>query len=278
MRYRKGHVAISDTRDVPVLLVVRNARAATMSQLIDELFHSGLEKSYKSIYWRLRRLVTNGFLAQLRLSKTIGEPVYALTRTGLGALEYRGYYLLALNSETKSLLADAEVVHMIEVNAVRIALMKAGVLENWKTELEIVSENLVNRFHTRKDFDAIATVRHGERRIRFALEFERTAKSSARYHEISKLILQDPSIDLVLYSAANEEVMSVLAHEFQSLGDKVVICLLNQFKTRLLQTPVLTMGDHCEFYPFAEILDERPEAADNAWYYPFEIFSAAKSL
>ena len=271
MRYRKGYVAISDTRDIPILLIVRNARAVAMSQLIDELFYLGLENSLQSAYWRIRRLVSNGFLTKLRLSKTIGEPSYALTRMGLGALEFRGHYLLALSSETKTLLSDAEVAHMIEINAIRIALMKAGILDAWKMELEIISENLISRFNTRKDYDAIVTLRHGRHRVRFAIEFERTPKSAARYREISKSILQDSSVDLVLYLTANPELMSLLAQEFQPLGSKVVFCLSSQFKTHLLQTPVLTVRDHSEFRPFAEILQCLPEAADESLYSQFDL-------
>ena len=275
MRYRKGSIALHEKRDIPILLTIRNARAVTLSQLIGELFHLGRESSLRGTYWRIDRLVSAGLLVKLRLSTTIGEPAYALTGAGLRALEFRGHYLLALSSETKNVLADAEVPHMIEVNAIRMAMMKAGILDNWKSELEIISENLVNRFSARKDFDAIATIGHGGRRVRFAVEFERTVKSSARYREISKLILNDSSINLVLYFAANEEVMSVLAHEFGPLGERVAFCLLNQFKNRLLATPVLTVGDHSEFRPLTEILHSLPEAAADAWYYPFEIYPAA---
>jgi hypothetical protein len=233
-----------------------------MSQLVDESFHAGLERNLRSTYWRVRRLVANGFMTTLRHSKTIGEPAYAITRAGLAALETRGHYLLALSSESKNILADVEVLHMIEINAIRIALMKAGILDDWKMELEIISENLVNRFNTRKDFDSIVTVRHNGRKLRFALEFEKTAKSAARYVEISQSILLDTSIDLVVYLAASQELLSLLAQEFRSIGNKVVFGLSNQFKTQLLETPMLSIGDHSEFRPFSEILTYLPEAND----------------
>jgi hypothetical protein len=259
MRYRKGHVAISDTRDVPVLLIVRNARAVTMSQLVDELFHAGLESNLRSTYWRVTRLANIGFLELKGQSKSLGEPVYAITNDGMAVLESRGYYLLSLSSESKTIVADAEVIHMVEINAIRLALRNAGILVNWKSELEIMSENLVNNGDT-KDYDAMVTVRLGHREVRFALEFERTAKSAARYHEISKSIIYDDSIDLVLYLAANQGLLSLLAQELRTLGEKVVFGLSNQFKVQLLQTPVLTVGETPEFLSFDEILNYLPEA------------------
>ena len=34
MRYRRGYIALSDDRDVPMLLVIRNARAITCDPIL----------------------------------------------------------------------------------------------------------------------------------------------------------------------------------------------------------------------------------------------------
>ena len=258
MRYRKGQVAISETRDIPILLIVRNARAVAMSQLIDELFHDQLESNIRSTYWRVTRLAKSGFLELKGQSRAYGEPVYAITNDGLAALEARGNYLLSLSSNSKTIVADAEVLHMVEINAIRLALKHAGILVSWKSELEIISENLVSNANS-KDYDAMVSVRLGDRQATFALEFERTAKSAARYYEISKSIVYDDSTDLVLYLAANQELLSLLAQELRALKEKVAFGLSNQFKAQLLHTPVLTVGDTPEFRPLAQILDYLPE-------------------
>jgi DNA-binding PadR family transcriptional regulator len=263
MRYRKGHVAISDTRDVPVLLAVRNARATTMSQLIEELRYAGLETNHRSTYWRLNRLVASGYLEQIEHAISVADPVYAITNSGLALLESRGHILLTLSSTTKTIISQKEVLHMLEINSIRLALKKAGILEEWKTELEVISENLVNYGNTGKDYDAIVTVNNNGRRTRFALEYERTAKSGSRYSEISQSILCDVTIDLVLYLAPSHEMLSLLAQEFRSLGDKAVFGFSKQFKFQLLQTPVLTVGDRPEFRKFTEILDHLPEMNDS---------------
>ena len=85
---------------------------------------------------------------------------------------------------------------MVEINAIRLALKHAGILVSWKSELEIISEHLVNSANS-KDYDAMVAVRLGDRQARFALEFERTAKSAARYYDMSKSIIYDGSTDLV---------------------------------------------------------------------------------
>jgi hypothetical protein len=44
VRYFKGYVSISDERDVPVLLHIRNARAISFRQLCELLLLEGVEK------------------------------------------------------------------------------------------------------------------------------------------------------------------------------------------------------------------------------------------
>jgi hypothetical protein len=43
------------------------------------------------------------------------------------------------------------VLHMLELNAIRLALKRAGILVDWKHTLQIVSENLVDCGNTTKD-------------------------------------------------------------------------------------------------------------------------------
>src|ERR1700753_363432 len=62
MRYRKGHVAISEDRDVPVLLHIRNARAITLDQLWDLLALERIEESRRSAQWRIARLEKSGLI------------------------------------------------------------------------------------------------------------------------------------------------------------------------------------------------------------------------
>ena len=55
MRYYKGHIALSDARDVPILLHVRNARAICLDQLCDLLSLEIVTERPRSLRWRLAR-------------------------------------------------------------------------------------------------------------------------------------------------------------------------------------------------------------------------------
>jgi hypothetical protein len=56
VRYYKGHIALSEARDVPVLLQVRNARAVCFDQLCELLSLQILPELPRSLRWRLARL------------------------------------------------------------------------------------------------------------------------------------------------------------------------------------------------------------------------------
>lgn len=65
MRYYKGHIALSETRDVPVLLHVRNARAICFDQLCALLWLDLLAERPRSLRWRLARLEKAGLVTRL---------------------------------------------------------------------------------------------------------------------------------------------------------------------------------------------------------------------
>jgi len=43
MRYRRGFIALSDDRDIPMLVTIRNARAITCDQICALLLNNGPE-------------------------------------------------------------------------------------------------------------------------------------------------------------------------------------------------------------------------------------------
>jgi len=260
MRYWKGTIDISDARDVPVLKLIRDARAISLSQLTEELILIHSEVSSKSAYWRINRLQKSGLVDRIK-DTMIGDPVYKITQIGLGLLEAKGHALLAIGSASETIVKPAEVFHMLELNSIRLEFRRAGLLHRWKTELEIISENLVGFGSALKDYDAVVTLNFENSRVRFALEYERTVKSAKRYREIVEAIRDDESVDLVVYLVANQELAFVLEQEFESLKDKVAIGVASNFRRCLIATHLSQMSD---YRPFSEILRELPVVDDQS--------------
>ena len=73
MRYRKGMIFISDSRDIPLLLLIRDSRAISISQLIDDLMFDAIETNSRSIHWRLNRLIASGFVEKVATTGQLGS-------------------------------------------------------------------------------------------------------------------------------------------------------------------------------------------------------------
>jgi hypothetical protein len=66
-------ISVSGTRDIPLLLLIRDSRAISISQLIAELMLDAIETSSRSIHWRLSRLIASGFVEKVGNDRAIGE-------------------------------------------------------------------------------------------------------------------------------------------------------------------------------------------------------------
>ena len=115
MRYRRGFIALSDDRDIPMLLVIRNARAITCDQICTLLLNNGPETCRRSVLWRLDRLEQNGLVERIDCGRLLPEPVFAITRSGLELLELRGHALVSLPSTAKDIVRRSQVLHSVEL-------------------------------------------------------------------------------------------------------------------------------------------------------------------
>ena len=239
MRYRKGSIAINDARDIPLLLLIRDSRAITLQQLYEELFLRHLETSNNSAYWRLRRLVDKRLIEVLEEADTCGNPVYTITHRGLSLLESKGHSLLSLGSFSRSVIQESEIPHMTELNSIRIAMLRSSKLVSWKSEMQIVSENLALFGDVSKDYDAEIVVKTTIGTARFALEFERTAKSASRYREIREMIDGDSRTNQVLYLTSAQELLFLLLQELRDTDTPIAFGLAADFKKDILEMPVI---------------------------------------
>jgi hypothetical protein len=253
MRYFKGYIGISDDRDVPMLLHLRNARAVTFSQMCDLLELDGVERLRRSVHWRLKRLQQNGLIQRFDQDRFLGQPVFAITTVGLQVLESRGHHLASLPSTTDQIIHRTQLLHAIELVNIRLALARGGVLLSWKCELEITAHNLVLETGRAKDYDALAEICVDGNPKTFAIEYERTIKASARYKEIRELLGRDSTVDVVLYLASDHNVLYLLAVEMRGLAKHVGLALSENFRRDLLDARTLLPSENSDVVPFREL-------------------------
>ena len=254
MRYYKGHIALSEARDVPVLLQMRNARAVCFDQLCDLLSLGILPELPRSLRWRLARLEKAGLVTRLSGLSHLAKPVFGITQLGLSSLESRGHYLLSLPSTTEVILHPSQVPHALEMANIRIALARAGVLRSWKSDLEITSKNLVSESGTGKDFDAVAEVEVDGNSRTIGIEYERSPKAAARYRAIREVLDRDETTDAILYLTSNDDILYLLAMELRATRKRIGFALSESFRRSLLETRTLTNSSNSEVVPLRAFL------------------------
>jgi Replication-relaxation len=250
MRYFKGYVSISDERDVPVLLHIRNARAISFCQLCELLLLEGVEKVRRVVNWRVSRLERHGLVQRFEQDRFRGQPVFAITPMGLLVLESRGHYLLSLPSTTERIIHSTQIPHAMELVNIRLALAKQGILRSWLGELEITSRNLILESGTAKDYDAVAEILVGDELQTFAIEYERTAKASSRYQEIRDMLGRDQTVDVVLYLTSDRNILYLLAVEMRGVAKRIGLALSESFRRDLLDANTLLAAGSSEVVPF----------------------------
>lgn len=261
MRYRKGHIAISEDRDVPTLLHVRNARAITLDQLWQLLALEKIEESRRSAQWRIARLEKSGLVERMDAGRFFRQPVFTITNLGMSLLEYRGYTLVSVSSETGRLLHNNQIFHALELVNIRLALANSGALRSWKSEIEVSSRNLVYTSGAAKDFDALAEIEHEGQSHKIGIEYERTVKSSARYAEIREALNRDRSVNTVLYLASSFDVLHVLAIELRGIHRHIGLITSDQFCSDLFNASTIPNAPGHDVVQFGDFLAAEPAGA-----------------
>ena len=250
MRYFKGFIDISDARDVPVLLHIRNARAISFRQLRLLLLLEGIEKTRRSADWRVTRLQQHGLIERVEDDHFLCEPFFVITPDGLRVLESRGHSLLSLPSSVERIIHHTQVPHAIELVRVRLALAEHGILRSWLSELEVASRNTVLPAGEAKDYDAVAEIFLNGQLRTLGIEYERTPKGANRYREIRQMLDHDKTVDGVLYLASDRNVLYLLADEMRTTKKRLGIALSESFRNNPLDANTLLAGEESDIVPF----------------------------
>jgi hypothetical protein len=240
MRHTKNSLVVSPERDVPLLRRVRNSKFVTHQQLYEFMQLDGLERSRASFDWRVRRLVKFGRIATCPDIQDSGSVLYRITKSGLILLEHLGQASIVVSSETLHLPHPTHAFHALGINAIQLALTRANLVASWQSEIEVAAFNLISSSPFQKDYDAIVEVWLEDRVQRFALEYERTLKSAARYNRVRSALQAERELDRLLYLTSGMELVAPLAQELGDLNKRVGFATLRDFERDLLDTIVFT--------------------------------------
>ena len=226
MRYFKGAIALSTTQDLPLLRQVMYSKYVTQTQLWQFMRHNGYELSRGSFWWRVKRLVDNGFITRRLLPMVHYDPIFAIASAGLVYLvENLGTPYSGPEAGPDARRDGVGVAHALGVNTVHLDLLRSHALVSWENEMEIRCRNELTAGKYAKDYDAIITLSLGGRQLRFALEYERTPKTQAEYERIVSMLESERNLDRVLYLACTRQIHSLLKQRLFRIRQRVLIGL-----------------------------------------------------
>ncbi len=236
MRYLRGSIALSDTKDYPILRRVLHCTFVTPRQLFQFMKLDYCASSRNAFNNRVRRLLAHQLLIKHEISTMNRGVVYSISPAGASELIGKGeYYSGPIESGRTS---NGHVQHALELNDIHLALKRTGELARWTPESDIRSRNEFTNIGFVKDYDAAVTVRIDGQEHQFALEYERTPKGKRHYRAIWKRIEAEAEFLHFLYLVSNHDLLSFLVREFYDCSRAVYFGLRSDFLAETLSLPV----------------------------------------
>lgn len=242
MRYWKGSIALSPTRDYPLLRQVLHSGFITHNQLFEFLRLGYSASSRNAFNNRVHRLLKHGLLVRREMPFVNREVVYSVSRAGALELVGRGEYHVEPAGKPRSNTAQSGLHHSLGLNEIHLALKRSGTLVYWMPETEIRSRNDLTPTGYWKYYDAIVTVHLAGHDYRFALEYERTPKATRHYLATRERIEQETSIAHFLYLVPNHDLLWFVADQMAGCKRAIYFGLFRDFLQQTLTLPVRRSG------------------------------------
>jgi len=182
--------------------------------------------------------VVHGFVSQHQTPSAGTEAVYSLSASGAAILQGTDECFVPLPTSRSPQKREINVLHAVELNDIRLSLMRAGLEILWISEGEIRSRNELTSFKFAKDYDAVVTVVVNAHSARFALEYERTAKKENEYFDIARRLSTEQAVERVLYLSPNYDVLSFVAKCLKLVRFPIFFGLAPSWHEKLLDMPV----------------------------------------
>jgi len=134
----------------------------------------------------------------------------------------------------------AQVFHALELNAIRLSLVRSALLISWQSEIEISSWNMVSSAPYQKDYDAIVKVWVGDEVREFALEYEHSLKNTKQYERVRAALEAERRVGSVLYLTVDPDLLMALLYQLTPVSTRLGFLTSRSFRQQLLQALVAT--------------------------------------
>lgn len=267
MRYWKGSIALSSTRDHPLLRQVLHSGFITHGQLFEFLTLDYCVSSRNAFSNRVLRLVKHGLVVRHEdWPSASRDVVYSISETGASELVAQGEYL-AWSDQRRARNGQMQLAHFLELNEIHLALKRTGMLVYWIPETDVRSQSDLTSHGYAKYYDAVVMIRLAGRDCKFALEYERTPKAIQYYESIRQRIEMETSLTRFLYLAPNYDLLHFVAERLQHCKRTLYFGLLKDFLDQTLALPVKTNESPVSL-PLSSALLEGKDAQHTGTLFP----------
>jgi hypothetical protein len=266
MRYWKGSIALSSTRDLPLLRQVLHSGFITHNQLFELLRLDYCVSSHNAFSNRVLRLVKHGLLIRHAAPFINREAVYSISETGASELVSKGEYYARID-HLRSGNGRSQVKHSLDLNEIHLALKRTGTLVYWTPETEIRSRNDLTADGYWKYYDAIVVVHLAGQDCKFALEYERTPKAARQYQTVLQRVELETQIKHFLYLVPNYDLLGFVADKLRNCKRALYFGLLRDFLQQTLGVPVKRNGSPASV-TLASVLTQGKDTQRTATLFP----------
>ena len=243
VRYAKGSVNLSESRDYGLLRCVLRCGFVTNNQLYEFMQLGHHEKQRHTFNWRIRRLSGHGLIVRRTPSAVAnGQLVYSIGAAGALLLQGAGEYCLFAASRRGRSDDEVSVLHSLELNEIHLTLLRSGLPVRWIPATEIRSQNELTSFGYAKDYDAVIEIRVGDAELKFALEYERTPKAEKDYRKIASLVGGEAHLKDLLYLMPNHDLLHYVSRFFEQPMPHIYFGIVREWHAQLLDMPVLDVS------------------------------------
>jgi hypothetical protein len=254
MRYRKGGIDLNSSQDTLLLQTILRSRHVSHEQLWEFMQYKARERRRRVFNWRIKRLVDHELVA--RRSTPERSWVYSISQDGAEHLVGLGDASALLVTGGFVELDDRTVQHSLGLNEIHLALLRADVITMWQSELEIRSLNEFTAYGFPKDYDAVVHIEQEGRSFRFALEYERSAKTPERYAHVRQAVEKESQLDCIVYLVPAYPLLTYVASFFERCSKPIYFALSDDFQKDTLDTMVMD-SRRVRSMPLRGILDAK---------------------
>lgn len=242
----RGTCRLSVSRDVPLLMAVRDATFVNRSQLETLMPEAAKPEDWRNRNARIRRLIALEQLAIHQQCFPYPGRVFSITQAGLRTLELAGMGILSVTSNTDIVVDTDQISHFLGLNAIQIEMRKVFKVIRWYGDQHLKSLNLSVTKPTAKDYDSIAFIANSgnpDCQARVGIEYERSLKSRERYSDIRKAIATETQIDGLIYFADNEVTANYLASAVFAQSFPICVAVTQDLYRSGVNCPMLTVQE-----------------------------------